>query len=111
MRTINKKDFGYVWYVDNGTWLAGPYHKKPPKSYGNGTPVRFKLTPDDGIPLSNTPIKKETKVELTGHTGAMDGRVLWVDTEHGVAKIPVDDKKTRWDLYCKDVKVTMELDV
>jgi hypothetical protein len=43
MRTIDKVNLGYVWYVDNGTWMAGPYQKKPAR-YKGGTLKKFKLT-------------------------------------------------------------------
>jgi hypothetical protein len=106
MRTLNKSQLGYVWYVDNGTWLAGPYQKKPPR-YEGGTPVRFKLTPDDGVPPT---IEDEKKVVIEGYSGAMDGKKLWVDAPDGTIKIPIEDHDDRWGLYSKNLKITIEID-
>lgn len=108
MRTIDKEKLGYVWYVDNGSWLAGPYQKKP-SNYGGGKPVRFKLTPDDQKNNNLVDNENETqKVVLEGYSRAMDGGKLLVDFgEKGMASFQID-KKTRWDLYCKDLKITIE---
>lgn len=45
-----------------------------------------------------------------GYVQAMSGNELWVNTTTDeVIKIVVKDKTTRWDLYCKHVKVTVEV--
>lgn len=45
-----------------------------------------------------------------GYTGAMDGKELWVNTETDeIVKFVVDDNELRWEYYCKNVKVTIEI--
>ena len=39
----------------------------------------------------------------------MDGKVLWVDTEEGIVKIPIEDKKERWALYCQNITITIDI--
>ena len=105
MRTVSK-DIKYIWFVDCGTYMAGPYAKKPPR-YDGGTPVRFKLEEDDGVPPVRT--KKENQLVLEGYSRAMDGKNLLVDLQkNGLARIPVFDKKLRWGMYCKNIKLTIE---
>lgn len=45
-----------------------------------------------------------------GFAQAMDGNELWVNTETDeMIKIVVKDKETLWKLYCKHVKITIEV--
>jgi len=40
----------------------------------------------------------------------MDGETLLVNTQNDeLIQINIKDKKTRWDLYCKYLKVTIEV--
>ena len=105
MRRVNK-EIKYIWFVDCGTYYAGPYAKKPPR-YDGGKPVRFKLEEDDGVEPTRT--THENELVLEGYSRAMDGKHLVVDLqENGVAQIPVLDKRLRWDMYSKNIKLTIE---
>jgi len=45
-----------------------------------------------------------------GFAQAMDGETLLVNTQNDeLIQINIKDKKTRWDLYCKYLKVTIEV--
>jgi hypothetical protein len=49
------------------------------------------------------------KIVFEGFTQAMDGENLLVNTvTDEPVKIMVKDKKKRWELYCKKVRVTIE---
>lgn len=50
------------------------------------------------------------KIVKTGFAQAMDGTTLWINTETD-EKITINlkDDRVRWDLYCKKVKVTIEV--
>lgn len=49
-------------------------------------------------------------VTRKGFTQAMNGEELWVNTTTDeMVKIVVKDSKTRWNLYCKHVKITIEV--
>jgi hypothetical protein len=52
----------------------------------------------------------KTKIVKTGFAQAMDGTDLWINTETD-EKITINlkDDRVRWDLYCKKVKVTIEV--
>lgn len=45
-----------------------------------------------------------------GFTQAMDGNELWVNTTTDeMVRFVVKDRDARWGLYCKYVKVTIEI--
>jgi len=45
-----------------------------------------------------------------GFAQAMDGDTLWINTETDERiTIHIKDKETRWNLYCKHLKVTIEI--
>ena len=49
-------------------------------------------------------------VTRNGFTQAMNGEELWVNTATDeIVKFVVKDSKTRWNLYCKHVKITIEV--
>jgi len=40
----------------------------------------------------------------------MDGETIWVNTQNDeLVTMHIKDKETRWQLYCKHVKVTIEV--
>jgi hypothetical protein len=50
------------------------------------------------------------KIVKKGFAGSMDGSTLWIDTENDERiTIRLKDDRVRWDLYCKNVKVTIEV--
>jgi hypothetical protein len=50
------------------------------------------------------------KIEKIGVAQAMDGSTLWINTETDEKiTIRLNDDRVRWDLYCKKVKVTIEV--
>ena len=53
---------------------------------------------------------KTTKVIKKGVATAMDGSTLWINTTTD-EKITINfkDDNIRWDLYCKALKVTIEV--
>ena len=61
--------------------------------------------------LTNLKIGNEMKkIVKTGHADAMDGSTLWINTETDERiTIRLKDNRVRWDLYCKKVKVTIEV--
>lgn len=49
-------------------------------------------------------------VTRNGFTQVMNGEELWVNTTTDeIVKFVVKDSKTRWELYCKHVKITIEV--
>ena len=45
-----------------------------------------------------------------GFVQCMDGETIWVNTQNDeLVTIHIKDKETRWQLYCKHVKVTIEV--
>lgn len=45
-----------------------------------------------------------------GFVQAMNGNELWVNTQTDeMVKIVVKDRETLWKLYCKNVKITIEV--
>jgi len=58
-------------------------------------------------------IREQQKNNMTivrkGNVAAMNGNELWVNTENDeIVKFVVNDKELRWQLYCKNVKITIE---
>jgi hypothetical protein len=50
------------------------------------------------------------KIVKVGFAEAMDGSTLWINTETDEkVTIRLKDDRVRWDLYCKKVKVTIEV--
>ena len=51
-----------------------------------------------------------TKIIKKGTASAMDGSTLWINTGNDeLITIRFKDDKVRWDLYCKHLKVTIEV--
>jgi hypothetical protein len=45
-----------------------------------------------------------------GFSQAMDGETLLINTQTDeLIQVHIKDKKTRWDLYCKHLKITIEV--
>lgn len=58
----------------------------------------------------NSDAMDNKKIVKTGFVQAMNGNELWINTETDERiTIVVKDQKLRWDLYCKNVKVTIEV--
>ena len=52
---------------------------------------------------------KKIKIVKTGFAAAMAGEEIWVNTTTDErVTITIHDKKLRWGIYCKPVRITIE---
>ncbi|MCP4984904.1 MAG: hypothetical protein GY928_02210 [Colwellia sp.] len=55
-------------------------------------------------------MKTKKQFELNGFAQAMKGNELLINTTTDeLVSVVIKDKKTRWDLYCKHVKITIDV--
>ena len=66
-------------------------------------------TENDSKKKGNLPISDSKFIVRKGYVQAMDGETLLINTQTDeLVKVVVKDKRTRWDMYCKHVKITIE---
>jgi len=55
------------------------------------------------------PKTKNDKVILYGYAVAIMGNKIWVDIGEEIIIIPIKSRQKIWDLYCNDLKITIEV--